>query len=192
MSKMGSPEAVWLGAHRDHWHLGFNDPNLHGWIAVVGYALGAALALRASRVAKHADNRFDRRFWQIVCAILLALGINKQLDLHVLLIDLGRDLALDSNLFAQRRQIQLYFMLAIVVLPGSALIAAVLHTRNRGHAIRWALAGVAITGVYGLVRAASFNHVDRLIGIESPWPIEFLGIAITALAAWRYRPGNSA
>ena len=195
MNGISPHKAARLAANRVRWHMGMNDPNLHSWVAVGGYALGALLAFRAARMAGRSGERFECRFWQILCAILLALGINKQLDLHVLIIDLGRNLALESGLFAERRQIQRLFMLAIAVTAGLALVAATLVTRRRHRTLGWALAGVAVTGAYGFLRAASFTHVDRLIaavapGMESPWPIEIAGIAMTALAAWRYRPGG--
>ena len=193
----GAPqEAARLAANRARWHMGMNDPDIHSWVAVGGYVLGAVLAFRASRAAQRSGDLFAHRFWQIVCATLLALGINKQLDLHVLLIDLGRNLALGNGVFAERRQIQRLFMLAIAISAGLALVGAALIAWRRHRTIGWALAGIAVTGAYGFLRAASFTHVDRLIetvapGMESPWPIEIAGIVITALAAWRYRPGGS-
>ena len=195
MNGLSPRKAARLAAERVRWHFGVNDPDIHSWVAVGGYALGAALAFRAAGIAARSGEKFEHRFWQVVCAILLTLGINKQLDLHVLLIDLGRNLALDNGLFAERRQIQRLFILAVAAAAGVVLVAAAVLTRRRQPAVRWALAGIVITCAYGFLRAASFSHVDRLLqavapGLETPWPLEIAGIAITIVAASRYRPGD--
>lgn len=194
MSPAEAHKAALLAAHRIRWRLGFNDPTIAGWLAVAGYALTAVLAWRAGARARRAGLAFDRRFWWLACAALVLLGANKQLDLQVLVTDIGRWWAVESGWYRERRTFQKAFMLAGAAAAALALAGGFLATRGRAGAIRLALLGLAIAGGYILIRAASFHHTDVLMRTDTlggrwSWFMELAGIAITAIAAWRYRPG---
>ena len=184
-------KAKLLAEHRIRWQLGLNDPSVIGWLTVASYAVAAILAWRAAQCARAAGRQFDRRFWLVVCAAMVLLGINKQLDFHILLTDIGRAWAVDHGWYQQRRGFQKAFMLAVAA--GAALVLAWggVATRRKDPAIRWALGGIVLTTGYILVRAASFHHTDVLMrtaifGHRWNWAIEVAGIALAGYAAWRY------
>lgn len=181
---------------RTRWHADFNDPSVVGWASTAGYFVAALFAWRAGERAPTRGGQFERNFWRAICAAMIALGINKQLDLHVLVADIARDWSMQQGWYGARRGVQTFFMLAFVVGAGGALAAGYSVTRGRDPALRQALFGLVITAGYVVIRAASFHHTDRLFhteifGLRWNWLIEVAGFAIVALAARRYRaPGR--
>lgn len=190
MTGIGPAKAKLLAENRVRWKLGLNDPSFGGWAASAGYLLAGVLAFRAARRAP--ARSFDRRFWALLCAVLLMLGINKQLDLHILLIDLGRALAVESGWYRQRRLLQQIFMAAALVLGIAVAAIAYRVARRRDPNIRLALGGLILTAAYALARASVFNHTgsilrSEIVGMRWDWTIEAAGIALTGFAAGRYR-----
>ena len=175
-------KAKLLAENSVRWEPGLNDLSLAGLLATAGYLVAGALAFGAARRAP--ARSFERRLWALVCAALLALAVNKQLDLHILLIDWGRALALDGGLYPQRRTIQRTFMTVALVAAVATAGAAFLAIRKRDHTIRLALAGLVMTAAYALARASVFNHIG--LGSRWLWLVELAGIALTGFAAWRY------
>lgn len=194
MNGIGPDKARLLEAHRIRWEFGFNDPTLIGWLTVAGYILAAVLAWRSASAARQAGTKFDRIFWLAICSAMALLAVNKQLDLHVLVTDIGRYWAVQNDLYQQRRAFQKAFIAAIVMGAGGAGLALWLATRGKGESLRLAVAGLAICCDYILMRAASFHHADvlmqsELLGLRWNGFVELAGVATIALAAWRYRPG---
>lgn len=183
MTGIGPAKARLMAENTIRWEPGLNDPTFGGWAAALGYLAAGALALGAARRAP--ARSFERRFWALVGAVLLALGVNKQLDLHILLIDLGRTLALESGLYQQRRALQAGFMALAGGAGLLALAAGIAAARRRDAMVRLGLIGVSSTAAYALLRAAVFNHTGSL-PVWS-WTIELAGIALTGIAARRYR-----
>ena len=193
MNGISPHKAILLEAHRIRWRPGFNDPTLIGWIAVAGYLACAVLAWRAAEIARWGGSEFERRFWLALCAVMTMLAINKQLDLHVLITDIGRYWAVQHDLYQQRRAFQKLFMAAVAAGIALAGVLAWFTTRNRDPALRLALAGIGVCCGYILIRAASFHHTDvfmrsEVFGLRWNGMIELAGIALTMLGAWRYRP----
>ena len=190
MNGIDARKAELLEAHRIRWELGFNDPSWLGWLTVTGYIVAAVLAWRAAR---RGGIRFERRFWLAVCAGMAFLAVNKQLDLHILVTDLGRYWAVQNDLYPHRRAIQKAFMAAMVVAGTGGVLGFWLATRRSDPSLRLALAGLVLCGGYVLIRAASFHHLDvamrtTVFGVRWAGTIELAGIALMALAAWRCRP----
>ena len=194
MNGISPDKARLLAENRVRWHLGFNDPTFGGWAVTGGYAVAALVALLAWR---RAVPGFERRFWGLVCALLIALAINKQLDLHILLIDMGRAWAVDQGYYQQRRAIQIAFTFGAGMAGFAVLAWMVFATRPRDPMVRLALLGLVLTAGYVLLRAAAFNHADSFLkteiaGMRWDWLVELAGIALIGFAAWRYRSGQSA
>ena len=92
------------------------------------------------------------------------LGINKQLDLQSALTEIGRILADKQGWYADRRQIQMAFIAGMAMM-GLTLFAATLHlTWGAPASTRWAMLGGIGLVVFVIIRAASFHHVDELLG----------------------------
>jgi hypothetical protein len=59
------------------WEIGIGDPTPLGWITVAAYAAAAVLAWRNAGAARR--TAVPHSFWIALTALMLALGINKQL-----------------------------------------------------------------------------------------------------------------
>ena len=168
------------------WHPGIGDPNATGWITVGAYACVTLLCYLCQRKSPAGP---ARQFWMGMALTMAALGLNKQLDLQTWMTQLGRDLALAYGWYARRRLVQAFFI-------GSLLVAGLvarswLLQRLKGLDVfaRRAASGLVVLGVFVLVRATSFHHVDALLGfgienVRLNVVLELGGIAIIAWAAW--------
>jgi hypothetical protein len=172
----------------DGWHAGIGDPTVVGWITVLAYFVGAFLTFRAGKISDGTQERKQRLFWYSLTAILVLLGINKQLDLQTLLTVEFRKLAIYEGIYEKRRTLQGIFIL-IVALTGIAgfnWMWRLVHTKDS--AIRLGLAGLFFLVVFIFIRAASFHHIDAFLkydigGFRMNWVLELGGIALVSLAA---------
>ena len=176
-----------------YWRAGILAADAADWITVAAYAIAAVLALYAARAATARDVPRERLFWQFTAAAMLALGINEVFDFQLLLTALGKEWAQSHGLYEQRRTFQLIF---IICLAGAALVAgaATLALMRRAHrAVRLALLGLGFIAVFVLIRAASFHHVDSLLGM-GPRSFNFgsiqemAGIVLVGFSAYLYVP----
>lgn len=171
------------------WTPGIGDPGVIGWLTVALYLLAAgACAVAALRASSHRDGA--GRYWAAMALAMLALGVNKQLDLQTLFTQLMRDDSLRHGWFAERRLLQLAFIVGVAA--GGVVMALLAWRRLRmlHRNIRMAAWGVCLVFTYVLIRAASFHHVDRFInaaifGARWNWVLEIGGIAIVIIAALR-------
>jgi hypothetical protein len=92
-----------------NWSPGIGDPTWIGWITTVAYFIGAALCIPAFRRA-WANWRSSAPGWLMLAIALVLLGFNKQLDLQILLTEIGRSLAQHYGWYQQRRTIQTAFI----------------------------------------------------------------------------------
>lgn len=183
----------------DRWHPGIGDPTVLGWATVVAYAASFVLCVMAVRRARRASAGRTVPLWAALAAMMLLLGVNKQLDLQSWFTQEARDLLSGRGLYAERRTYQAIFI-ALVAAAGvaTAIALGVLTVRRR-----WPLApalGATFLVAYVVIRAASFHHVDQIINLSVPGArlssvIELAGIAVIGVAAARAvraRPGASA
>jgi hypothetical protein len=164
------------------WTPGIGDPSVVGWFTVVAYSLAALLCWRAGRWPP------TQRIWWSIAVLLVALSVNKQLDLQSWFTQVGRDMARAEGWYDARGYVQTGFIVGMVA--GGVIGVAGLFRFARHHAIcvRTALAGVSLLLAFIAVRAASFHHVDRLIGttilgFRFNWLFELGGIGIIAASA---------
>ncbi|MDB4990365.1 MAG: hypothetical protein JWN04_5543 [Myxococcaceae bacterium] len=182
------------------WHPGIGDPSVIGWVTVVAYFAAAVLSFRAMRLHAHLvgtsapraayQARLLQRFWAMVLLAMLLLGLNKQLDLQTWFTEIARDLARSGNWYQGRRPVQIAFILTIAVLGtvGTVVVAYLMrHVLSR---VLGALVGLGALVTFVIIRAASFHHVDALLGrgrVRLNWVLELGGIALIAFSAWRQR-----
>ena len=175
------------------WTPGIGDPTLLGWLTVVTYVIGAGLCWRAAVASRGTRwpsyGQGEPLFW-LVCAIfLLGLGINKQLDLQTWFTVMGKNVATEMGWYGQRRLVQAGFI-ALLGIAGIIVTAVGLWwTRRLSRASRMAFAGAVFLGVFIIVRAASFHHVDRMLGFRLAGLrlnvlFEMGGALCIAAAAW--------
>jgi hypothetical protein len=152
----------------DHWVPGIGDPTVAGWVTVAAYFVAAWLCWRAARTARHYTPRKRRVpwFWSAFGIVLVLLGFNKQLDLQTWLTLFAKHLALDEGWYLKRREFQAAFIAAVALAAVAALAGMRLLAGRSTPPIRLALAGGIFLGCFILIRASSFHHVDRMLGMD--------------------------
>jgi len=172
------------------WQPHWDNPDWRGWTVVAAYVAAAAFCAWAAlaRGKMGTNERYSSAIWWLLALGLLFLGINKQLDLQTLVIDLGRQAALAGGWIGEKRRVQL----AVCAVLALAVVAAFWFVLARFRAFfvrhRWALAGVTILLLFILIRAASVNHVLERMNIRYEdkkwtWVLEVGGSGCLALAA---------
>lgn len=177
--------------HNIGWHPSIGDPSFMGWLTVALYFF---CSYRAYGVVKHSEKIFDslltrqRNLWLAIAFILLALGLNKQLDLQTFFTATAKYLAHEHGWYQDRRVYQRIFIFGI---GGLGLLSAlglfIYYIRIlREHTV--AIVGLCSLIVFVLVRASSFHDVDlflgsRILGVKMNWFLELGGIVLIAYNA---------
>jgi hypothetical protein len=171
------------------WMPGIGDPTIAGWVTVGLYLAASVVCWWVWRGHDGAGPFRDReiRAWRWLAALLLALGINKQLDLQTAVTEAGRMLAHRQGWYDQREIVQLWFVIVVAALGLVAVTLLVVWTRRAGGATRLAMLGASLVLTFVVIRAASFHHVDRFInerflGLRWNWILEIGGISLVLLA----------
>ena len=176
------------------------DATISGILLTIAYLLCAALCWRgAKRSAVSPDvgvkavelARTRRQFWIGAAILLLALGLERQLNLLGLVTDHGRAWLVRGDVYDERRAFQLPLILGIAGTGGVGLAVALIAHRRAGWPIALALTGLAFLLTFVVVRAVSFHDVDGWLhrpwlGIAATHLIEMGGIALTAVAAFAF------
>jgi FtsH-binding integral membrane protein len=160
------------------WSPTLGDPTVMGWVTVVCYLAATVL----SAFTSYSLIGRQRVFWLGLTVLLLALAINKQLDLQSALTEAGRCLAKAQRWYEERQSVQVKFIFWVMA---TSLVAALLSAWVMRHDLGkiWlALVGLAFLVAFIAVRAAGFHHFDRFIGfafgsIRMNWVLELGGIA---------------
>ena len=148
----------------------FGDKTPIGWTITAAYFIATALTYFAYRREQlremHRMPGVHARFWYWLTWAMLLLGLNKQLDLQRLVTRFGRILAFATHLYGQRRPFQVAFI-GLVALTGLVIVIAT-AVKMRGLRLPYfvALFGIGFLAVFVVVRAASFHHVDTLLGLR--------------------------
>lgn len=190
---------VWLVQTADGgWSPGIGDPTPIGWFTVVAYFWAMLVCYRAWRLCSR-RGRESRRLawgWASLCALMAFLGLNKQLDLQTWLTVVGRQMAKDQGWYEQHRTVQVWFIAGLTLMAiGTGIVGSALMRRHLREF--WlALVGGAFISLFVVVRAASFHHIDHLLGssilgFRMNWILELTGIACVGLAARRFLRSQS-
>jgi len=178
----------------DHWRPGIGDPTFMGWLTVVAYFTAVILCWMAGRSDQgaHPQSGYSNhsRLWFGLAVLLTLLGINKQLDLQTWFTLSLKSLARAQGWYDERRVYQVLFIVAMIItgMVGLAILCVLLRKSLR-HTFM-ALLGAAFLTCFVVIRAASFHHVDEMIGLsiggfKLNWAIELGGISCIGLCAWR-------
>ena len=176
------------------WRPQISDPYPLAWATVVAYlvaAVGCGLcAWRAKRIFGSRDVNIHRMIWWFMCAIMLFLGINKQLDFQTLFTQVIKLLARHWGIYELGKRAQKYFLLglALVSVGGLAWIAWRIRHAWRRYIIL--IAGALFVVRFVIVRVGTFYGV-RLPqlstltgGLRFNWLLEIAGALTIAAAAF--------
>lgn len=179
----------WVG----DWSPGIGDPTIGGWITVVLYVLAAwacywVLRLERQRLVVLSAN--ERLIWRLLLLGMIALGINKQLDLQTALTEWGRILAFEQGWYDNRRQYQEAFIAAVPVAGLTALAVMLVLIWGAPAPTLWACTGAAGLVVFVAIRAVSFHHVDEILGwhlagMPLNWILEMGSLVVIGWGAFR-------
>jgi len=172
----------------DRWQAGIGDPTFMGWFTVAAYFVTARLCLAAARISPPSGFLSERRFWWGLTVCLLLLAINKQLDLQTWFTLAGKRVAQQTGWYAERRAAQAIFIFLIATAGMGLVLLLWAFARKTVRHYRLALSGTIFLGCFILIRAASFHHVDQMLGWQVGWLrlnhiLECGGIFLIALAA---------
>ena len=175
------------------WRPGPGDPTVGGWLVFFGYLAAGFLALRAYRWEQRGEAAGLPRLpkvWKWLAIALFLLALNKQLDLHTAITWYGRQMARSEGWYRSRREVQMVAMLALAGLAAAVVAFLFLKIGREHPRYLVPLTGVTLLVAFILVRAASFHHVDAVLGgitagIKVHALTELAGIAVLSFAAYR-------
>jgi hypothetical protein len=186
------------------WQLGIGDPTAAAWLIVAAYALAAAMSFRAFAVARDGerwfaltdpregrDQRMLKRLWLLSAITMVVLGVNKQLDLQSLLLEIVRDRAIADGWYNNRRRYQMDFIVVVTLLGLVTTTFIALSLRRVLRRILPAVAGLAMLTAFVVMRASSFSYDSKVVAYDGPagmtWILELPGVALIATSAWHWR-----
>jgi hypothetical protein len=130
----------------------------------------------------------EGKIWWLMAVVLLFLGINKQLNLQTLMIDLGRSAAVAGGWYERRRFVQGLFCAGFAVLGLCFLGFFAARARQFIGKNRVAFAGIIVLLFFVVLRASTINHANNLIHIDLKdehwaWILELCGSFLIIRAA---------
>lgn len=179
----GYPLPQW-GSMVFNWRPGIGDPSIGGWVTVILYFITAWTAWRAFKVSQGRE----RSFWLLICLMLVALGINKQLDLLTALTKIGRVLAFKQGWYGDRQIVQTWLVIGVAAVCASIAVGLLWLAHKTAYSTQLALLGTVIVLAFVLIRAVSLHDIDRFIGervlgFKWNWILEMGGVSIVLLGS---------
>ncbi len=173
------------------WEASVAGADFADWVTVAAYLVTAGLSARAASHARLRRESREMLFWRFTAVLLVFLGINELLDLQSLLTSVGRAYAKSSGWYGVHRRVQYVFVIALAVVAAIMGLIVLWFTRRTHATIRLALIGLVFIGLFVLLRAASFHHLDATMGqglkaFNLGSVQEMAGILVVASAAWFY------
>jgi hypothetical protein len=174
------------------WQPAIGDPSAMGWVTVGAYFLTFLIGLRLVLNSKRwfpADTCLaQQRFWLIVCLLMLALGINKQLDLQSLITAMGKHYVVRDGWIEHKRYVQVRVIISILTAAALSLLFFFFRMRNLLKTNWLAIAGITCLLMFIVSRATSFHHMDTFIGTyilgaRVNWLMELGGLTAIILSA---------
>jgi len=172
-----------------------------GWTMFALYLIAALFSFRAAAsvcrqrsVVSSQWSSETGRLWLWLGVILAALGLNKQFDLQTRLIELGRQIAGRENLSANRAGLHVLFFLGFMLLVLAFLAGVMLRfsaeVARFARQLPLAATGCILVCAYIVIRAASIDGVDLMLGVDFEripflWLLEAGGLLLIIVQALR-------
>lgn len=180
------------------WQAGLNDVDMFGFVNSSGYLLVALMCLvyamllsetcRGGARHPHASRRAYRTLWYGLSAGLLLFCLNKQFDLQSLLIPAMRRMAMEQVWYPGFHRYRAA-LLGLICCAGFAFVGMMLWAlRGRFREDRFCLVGVLMMLMFVAMRFATFQDLDKSLGINLKdgvlaHGVEFLALMLMGLGA---------
>lgn len=159
------------------WLAGSGDACLSSLINTLLYAISiAAAAYHWKMLQRFKKPAAERGFWLLVILILSIFGINKQLDFQVLLVEIGRPIAMKSGWYESRRIVQAVFAFVLTGIVGLFAVMLLFLVRRHWRNNILALLGLLILCFYGIMEAMSQSHVGCSLDLYEQWSFRLTDI----------------
>lgn len=172
------------------WHVGIGDPTLGGWLTVGFYLVATfACARVAWRTWPMRMAAIPWWWWATIALVLGVLGVNKQLDLQTWLTQTLREMARSQGWYEQRQEIGVRVYTALAAAGAVVCMVMIYIARRGGGRALTAVIGMGVLCGFIAVRAASFHHIDRLLGwhvggFGVNFAMECAGLVLIVVGAW--------
>jgi len=178
-----------------YWREKRGDPTVIGWAITIFYVVAGLLCLYCTGFldARRAFqiSRSFAWFWWLVAVLLILLGINKQLDVQLLLADVGRAFTKHQGWYGQRKPVQI----RVLALGACAILACLQEVGfrlKRGPKSNWfALCGLFFLAGNVLIHLVSLHSIGNflgysLVGLSMGEGFEILAILCITVSAFVY------
>jgi hypothetical protein len=145
------------------WKPGIGDPTIVGWATVAIYFFACLLCFREWRQEKK-RKMGNSGYFGILWVLLLFLGVNKQLDLQSCVTQLGRMILPAMGWGHHKRTIQFGFILFVAFIAFLLIASLGYRVYKCGPRHLISLIGLILLMAFVVIRAASFHHIDHLLG----------------------------
>ena len=164
-----------------NWSLSFHDNFFLGWLITGSYVACAIIAAVFATYLNQMEEKKAFHFWLLISVIMMALGVNKQLDFQTLLTEVGRQIANVQDWYDLRRAVQFMFIMVLSAVSIAAFLWFSISFRALLRRFALAFCGLSFVLSYVIMRAATFHHFDEVIqydfdGIKMKCMLELAGI----------------
>ena len=153
-----------------NWMPNRGDPTISGWgITLLYMAVGlCALYCTGAFQGRGAIplSTYYAWFWWVVGIAILLLGVNKQLDLQILLADVGRTYAQVHGWYEQRKPVQIRTIALFATLGLGALEWFAYRLRRAPRSTWPAMAGMLLLALYVLLRMVGLHPIEHVMGLR--------------------------
>lgn len=163
------------------WRPEIGDPDLLSWTITISHLVAGLICLRIgfqrSQGTPLKGQSALQWVWLMLGFSLIFFGLNKQLDLQILLTEVGRILARDAGFFEKRKTIQAIFVAVFATASTIFVFGQLYFTRHRLHEFGFALLGMMCLVAFAIIRAATFYHLERYVN-RLPFNGSYLNAAL--------------
>jgi hypothetical protein len=150
------------------WAPGFGDRDLYGYAMTVVHLVAAGLAVTVALKGPFRSRapRAERWLWGIGATVLVALAINKQLDLQSMLVAAARCVARGQGWYENRREYQTEVILGLVIAAAIIVPTMIFLLRKAVLGNLAFVLSMSALVAFVLIRAISFHHLDVVFGTD--------------------------
>jgi len=149
------------GYGEGYWKDKRGDPTIIGWLITLLYLFASVIAFVLMRraIVINPDIKY-KWFWFGAIVLVFLLGINKQLDLQMLMADFARFYAKVSGIFAYRKPYQ-QKIISLLAASGVSVFAYMIHRLWKAPKRTWVtLIGFCVLFSFPLIRLVSLHNLE--------------------------------